>query len=244
MIKKILGLSQKLCYYSNFYKILNSFNKDKIRVLMYHSINGSDSIPDYLKVSEKNFEKQMKFLKENYNVISYKDFDQRFRTGEIEPNTVLITFDDGYKDNCTYAYPILKRFNLPAIMFLTSNRDGPYLSDNDIEFMSDLISFGYHTKSHKRLSELTLNELEEELKSNYEVFAYPYGDKKSYNKEVIEEVKKDYLFAFTTTEGLVSDDSDPYKLERLSITDMNLPEFVSSIEGFNKFFINFYKIFK
>lgn len=90
----------------------------KTIILMYHRVDNRniDILPYYanLRVSLKNFENQMKYLSKNYNVIPL----QEFINGNTPKKSVILTFDDGYLDNYTNAYSILKKYNLPATFFV------------------------------------------------------------------------------------------------------------------------------
>jgi peptidoglycan/xylan/chitin deacetylase (PgdA/CDA1 family) len=209
---------------------------------MYHSINGPKHIPTYLNVSKENFENQILYLKNNYNIISYNQFMDGFRDWSYKPNSVLITFDDGHKDNYTQAYPILRKHHIPAIMFILTNRNHKkHISDTNIKTMQGLIKFGDHSKTHRDLTKLNTEEIRIELEHNSNIFAYPYG---RYNAKVLDLVKKFYIFGFTTKEGLVKNNSSPLELERISITNQNIPEFAVTIEGFNKYFNRAYQLLK
>jgi peptidoglycan/xylan/chitin deacetylase (PgdA/CDA1 family) len=74
-----------------------------------------------VSASVKNFNDQMAYLAERYNVISLDEFvDSCKKIKPLPKNSVIITFDDGYKDNYDFAYPALKKYRLPATIFLTT----------------------------------------------------------------------------------------------------------------------------
>lgn len=98
------------------------------KILYYHRICDRKEdffpVPD-LAVSKNNFEKQMEFIKEEFNVLPLDVIVDRFKKGKaLSYRDIAITFDDGYIDNYTYAFPILKRYGLPATIFLPTGYIG------------------------------------------------------------------------------------------------------------------------
>lgn len=87
----------------------------KINVLYYHRINDIQNDRNLLCVTPEKFVQQLKFLKHNYNVLRFEeDWNQTDR------DSVVITFDDGYMDNLTYALPILESEGVPATVFVST----------------------------------------------------------------------------------------------------------------------------
>ncbi len=82
--------------------------------LAYHRVLPKNKITSALGVSLENFERQL-----NYLIRQGYDFKTVRSYSETDTKTCFITFDDGYKDNILYAYPILKKYNIPATVFLT-----------------------------------------------------------------------------------------------------------------------------
>jgi peptidoglycan/xylan/chitin deacetylase (PgdA/CDA1 family) len=78
----------------------------------------------YPEISTYNFEKQMRHIANNYNVMSLDEIVQRVSKKESIRGCVAITFDDGFRDNYDNAYPILKKYDLPATIFLTTGYIG------------------------------------------------------------------------------------------------------------------------
>ena len=101
------------------------FNKGII--LQYHSVRPLDdaATPDpgkNITVIPHVFEKQMIFIKKYFNVLSFDRFITCIQDGSnSEKIPLTITFDDGYYDNYLYAYPVLKKYNVPAIIYLTTD---------------------------------------------------------------------------------------------------------------------------
>lgn len=90
-------------------------------VLLYHRVAELELDPFRLAVTPANFEEQLQVLSESYQVITPEDLF-RFLSKKSRPpkKAVMITFDDGYQDNYTQAYPLLKKYQLPATFFIAT----------------------------------------------------------------------------------------------------------------------------
>lgn len=229
-----------LCSFS----AIKIINKKEIPVLNYHEINNDKHSP--LAVTTDEFTAQMKYLKEhNYNSITPDQLLDYMQKGKPLPdNPVLITFDDGYADNYTNAYPVLKQYGLNATIFLISHYIGwqGYLTWPEInEMQNNNITFEGHTYDHPQLSKVKDdNELKRQLHDSkidlqnhlgYQVdyLAYPYGD---YDQHVISLVKEyGYRAAFTVNLGDDAASDDVYTLNRV-------PVFQIRKHTFFKFWLN------
>jgi len=94
-------------------------------ILMYHSIPTEQeaqwTAPENC-ISASTFEQQMRFLSQHRRVISLDKLIAHIKSGKpIERGTVVITFDDGYRNNFTVAAPILAKYNLPATIYLATS---------------------------------------------------------------------------------------------------------------------------
>jgi len=95
-----------------------------------------------MAVTLETFEKQIKYMSQHYNVLSLDmAIDMIRERTPIPRKSIVITFDDGFKDNYEYAYPILKKYNLPATFFLA---DG-FISKRDI-FWQQKINYIFQDK--------------------------------------------------------------------------------------------------
>lgn len=228
--------------------------KYNVPILMYHSINpASNPYMELLIVSPKIFERQMRFLKEhNYNVISLNEVAAMIKNKKkIPPKTIAITFDDGYKDNYIYAFPILKKYNLPATIFIIVNEVGrpDRLSWDDIATMQacGLITFGSHTLTHPYLPDTGLERviekelrdskkiLEEKLGEKVDIFCYPGG---RFNPKIKEAtIAAGYQAAVATKpgKGFVNDDLFALKRLRISSNAGNLFIFWIETSGYYTF---------
>ncbi len=135
-----------------------------VPILMYHYIDSGEAKKSRLGVSPEVFEKQMRFLKiHKYNVLPLEKIVELIKAKKLIPRkTVAVTFDDGYSNNYTYAYPVLRKYNLPAAIFVVMDRIGTHLGNDDymdwqqIQELSShgLIAIGSHTLTHRNLSEV------------------------------------------------------------------------------------------
>ena len=170
---------------------------------MYHAVGGPGEHPSRYVISRRRFARQMAWLKcRRYHVLSLEEFLRYRYEYRLPPaRSVIITFDDGYADNRTLAYPILRRHGFPSTIFLVSAGVGgtnkwdsegalagrPLLSRSDIQEMVDGgICFGSHTRSHVALTavsgirvrdevEGSRADLEQEFNRSIFAFAYPHG---------------------------------------------------------------------
>jgi peptidoglycan/xylan/chitin deacetylase (PgdA/CDA1 family) len=90
----------------------------KFVILCYHGI-GESGNPLGAAPTRELFEAQMRFLRENYRVVSLDEACRELRSGTKSEPGVVITFDDGYRSAYTIAFPILKKYRLPATIYLT-----------------------------------------------------------------------------------------------------------------------------
>jgi glycosyltransferase involved in cell wall biosynthesis/peptidoglycan/xylan/chitin deacetylase (PgdA/CDA1 family) len=134
-----------ILYYSGIIRIYSRIFPTKTKILAYHSINTQPNSMQGMVQNVKNFEHQMRYLKDNFRVISLTDLCRLLKNGKGLPkNSVVITFDDGYRDNYLNAYPILRKYKLPATLFLTTH---PVETQEPLFF--DALCYGIFTTLQK-----------------------------------------------------------------------------------------------
>ena len=141
-----------LLFRSNILKVFSTLNPNTLTVLNYHRIEYPDSDQALFKpnisASPEMFCKQLDYLKENFNVISVRQFVSWLSGhGDLPRNSAMITFDDGYLDNYTNAFPELKSRSFPAVIFLTTGHIG-----QSIPFYWDLLAYSFQVSDKDNLS--------------------------------------------------------------------------------------------
>jgi len=91
----------------------------RFQVLAYHKVS-PDPHPFFAPVHPDVFEKQIDFLSRRYRVMPLLELVERSRSGDVPARAVAITFDDGYRDNYDYAFPILKKYRVGATIFVST----------------------------------------------------------------------------------------------------------------------------
>lgn len=201
-----------------------------VPVIYYHSVD--KNADNELTITPDMLEEQLNYINDNnYITITMEELYEHLQKNKpIPEKSILITFDDGYMNNYTEAFPILKNLNMKATIFCIGNSlDGSYyLSEEAIKEMSDYgIDIQSHTVNHLHLDTLSYDEQLLELKNSKEILekitgkeiisiAYPFGD---YNEDTIKAAKNSgYKLAFTTNLGLSDRDDNIYELDRIYIS--------------------------
>ena len=207
-----------------------------VPVLMYHSFQIEEKrLTPY--VSPEIFEHQMKFLADNhYNVVG-PDKVIAYMTGKekMPSKTVLITADDGYDNFYKTAYPVLKKYKLPATFFIVTDNIGAdgYLGWNELCEMSDsgLITIGSHTRSHPWIPSADEKKLWDELAGSKEILekgigrsvdflCYPNGGFNDLAEDIAK--KAGYKGAFTTNPSKKSGIKDIYAIRRIKMSSTSV----------------------
>src|SRR5437867_628433 len=81
----------------------------RFQILGYHKVS-PDKHPYFEPILPDIFEQQMQFLKRCYRVMGLQELVERSQRGDVPERSVAVTFDDGYRDNYDYAWPILKKY--------------------------------------------------------------------------------------------------------------------------------------
>jgi peptidoglycan/xylan/chitin deacetylase (PgdA/CDA1 family) len=195
----------------------------------------------------------MRFLKKHhYKVLPLGNIATLVRNkSKIPSKSIAITFDDGYKDSYTHAFPILKKYGLPATLFIIVNEVGrsDRLSWQDIKDMQScgLINFGSHAVGPDPLVKIASEEelkmqifdskkiLEKKLDRTVDAFSYPEGRFNAKIRQLV--IDAGYKLAVATNPGknFANDDNFALKRLRISSTCDNLFVFWIETSGYYNF---------
>lgn len=206
-------------------------NEIGIPVLYYHSID--DVKDNELKVSKQKFREQMKFLKDSgYTTLTMEELYKYIKNNEKVPEkSVVITFDDGYADNYTNAYPVLKEFGFNATIYVVTDwtdKDPYYLTSAHLkELEANGIEIQSHTGAHDHLASLTKEKqldtlkrskqkLENILNKEVHYIAYPFGEYNETTKKLTEELG--YKMAFATSKGWADKTDNLFAVNRVYVS--------------------------
>jgi peptidoglycan/xylan/chitin deacetylase (PgdA/CDA1 family) len=235
----------------------------RIPILMYHSISETtqDAHPYFLtETSTAAFAEQMKYLHDNgYSAISLNEVVALLGSKPVAETKkyVVITFDDGYRDFYTDAFPILNKYGLNATVFLPteyiSGRARSFKTKNCMtwqevrELRKAGVVFGSHTVSHPQLHSVSRAQLETELQHSKETienelgeritgFSYPYAfpeDDREFTMRLQTQLKQcGYETGVTTVIGSVQKLEDMFAMKRLPANSCDDPAlFQAKLEG-------------
>ncbi|AGA69939.1 putative xylanase/chitin deacetylase [Desulfitobacterium dichloroeliminans LMG P-21439] len=216
---------------------------EAIPVLYYHSI--AYEAGNELRIPPQEFEAHMQLLYDNgYESVTLNELYLYFyEDGVLPKKPFVITFDDGYEDNYTQAFPIADKFGYNGTIFMVTDWiDGKgYLKQEQLLEMSQAgWQIESHTKTHPYLNSISNEQIKEELSSSKKalekllgttvnVFAYPYGIN---NPTIIELCKEaGYKLGLTIERGWAAAE-DPFRIQRIyCYANMGLAELKRRIEN-------------
>ena len=203
-------------------------------VLMYHRF-GENKYPS-TNIKIKQFIKHLNELDKNkYNVVTLDDALDAINDKILIPDrSIAITIDDAYYSVYKHAWPILKKYNFPFTLFVSTDvidqKIPGYMSWDEIRDLRDNgVIIGSQTKSHPHMHKLSQNELEKELTKSNErfveeigdkpkIFAYPYGE---YDIKVLNIVKNNgFVASFGQHSGVANKSLGMFQLPRFAMNEM------------------------
>jgi peptidoglycan/xylan/chitin deacetylase (PgdA/CDA1 family) len=219
----------------------------KVPILIYHSVrpHSPDETPlqKYYDVAPESFYGQLQYLKDHNYVVISLDYlavalDQNIT---LPDKSVVITFDDGWRSQYAWAFPVLRKYNYTATFFVFTNAIGQdyFLTWDQVRVLNNAgMIIGSHTETHPYLPNVKdINKLKEEITGSKRViedqigqkidlFAYPYG---YYTDQIINVVKEaGYAAARSAYHGIYNARDDLFKLKGVEVTD-DFNKFVASL---------------
>ena len=194
---------------------LKFIQEEKIPVLAYHNVVSKVTDKNSVDISVKKFEEQMKYLKKHhYKTLTMDEFyDWKVNGKKVPRKSVLIVFDDGYRDMYENAFPILKKYDLKATVFVIGytlelkNLKDRYMSLDEVKNIADnypnisIESHSYSLHENKRAHEVNyeiakkdmdvMNSVHKDMK----YYAYPFGIRNADYIKALED--SGYKLAFT-----------------------------------------------
>ncbi len=214
-----------------------------IRVLMYHKVSTDKT--DYLTVSSSQLESHLQHIQDiGYQYITCQQLlDFYDKKKPLPPNPILLTFDDGYLNNLELAYPIIKKFNAQATIFIPSNfvektngwdnGDDPIMSVMQLKNLDpSVFERALHSHKHENYQKMSLQDIEKDIALNIAFFeknnlpftpvlAYPFGGRpsgKAFQTLVQVFKNKNIKAAFRIGNGVNPfTTNDLYQLKRIDI---------------------------
>ncbi len=222
--------------------------RQEMPIIMYHRFIKDDSEKGvhgtYLHV--EMLEKHLKLIKRmGFETITFEDLANKGVISRLEAGKryIIITVDDGYKDNYELLLPLLKKYNQKAVVYavtgesynrwdveVTNNPEKPVPLMNIEELkaltQSGHIEIGGHTMTHPHLDSLSYEQQKQEIAENKSLleqvtgkplvsFAYPYGSLDNNSKQLAQELG--YQFAVATNSGPLAAHQDLYQIRRIAI---------------------------
>ena len=228
---------------------------------MYHSISEEIEVrhPYYeTNTSPQVFRQQMSFLHQNgYSAISLEKAVNALKGRAYDPKSVVITFDDGYRDFYTEALPVLRELQMTATLFvvtgLTGNSRSRFKGKDCLtwtevkELRANGIEVGSHTVTHPELKSMNLARIEDEIGRSKQTieeetgepvhsFSYPYAFPElnhsltAFLSQTLE--KYGYENGVSTILGTAQRNSDRFFLPRIPVNTWDdLPFFQAKLDG-------------
>ncbi|MCW5907697.1 MAG: polysaccharide deacetylase family protein [Chitinophagales bacterium] len=193
-------------------RLFASLNKNNKLILVYHGVVDS---PDHTlspgPIATSQFKQHLVYFKKHFDIVSLDEIFEMYRNDHTpKRKTIAITFDDGYENNYTNAFPLLKKMDVPATIFVVSQLlEGNYVTWYDLLFLlrkdlkTELIDTGvvgaHRVKSFDGLLDLTkslkieereklMNEIRRLLPQKDYTASYPPEHWRLMNKEQLQEM--------------------------------------------------------
>ena len=222
----------------------------RVPILIYHYLsanpNPRDRLRTGLSIAPDVFDAQCRFLATHgYTTITLDDYlAARAGLRGLPPHPVILTFDDGYRDFYTNAYPILQRYQFRATIYIISDKIGQpnYMTWPQLRALaaSPLITIGAHTRTHAQLDAVPLTRAQDEIAGSKQIleqqlgiaiahFCYPYGKYNAAVKALV--AAAGFRSATTTRRRSATAADDPLLIPRIEIVGgTTLTQFAADLQ--------------
>lgn len=238
----IIGGLAFIFFHSDIQKDFEAYKKEAVPILMYHSISPvKEGWSRTLCIPEETFKEHLKYLKDNgYYVTTVYKARKTLLTG-VDPDginaekVVVMTFDDGYENNYSTVYPLMKENGYRAAFYVVGNKIGKpgYMNLEQLgEMQKNNMEIGSHTMSHDPLTiidpaylDWEIGELQNNISDKLHFYlhgiAYPNG---KYDDEIIAAIKRypSYWYALSDNPGCMTKEiaeNESYALPRVGVYD-------------------------
>lgn len=117
--------------------MLNTHDKQRLSILIFHRVLPEHDLMRLGEPTIAEFDWQMRMLRNNFHPLSLVDAVERLGAGTLPSRAICVTFDDGYADNELHALPVLRRYDIPATVFVSTGflNGGRMWNDSVIEVL-------------------------------------------------------------------------------------------------------------
>ena len=221
-----------MCFQNNLYPNNLPQNIDDFGIisLMYHRFEENKYPSTNIKIN--NFVEHLKIIEENgIRFINPSNFENELKNNKKQ-RKILLTIDDGFLSFYKNAWPILKKKQIPFILFVSTREVGAfnYMNWDQIKEISqeDFVEIGNHSHTHEYLVdeskelikkdiEKSISIFEKNLGKNSIFFSYPFGEYSNEFKKIIKNF--DFKYAFGQHSGVIDETKDLYELPRYPINE-------------------------
>jgi peptidoglycan/xylan/chitin deacetylase (PgdA/CDA1 family) len=236
-------IREKNRLYTALLNILSRIQGEGAKVYLFHDIlENKYDVKSKFALSARSFETFLSNQLDQGKIpLSFERLKNGILTMNLPSNGFIISFDDANESVLHRAYPILKKLNIPFIIFINIELiDKPnFLSEDQIKvlLLDPLCTLGSHGCRHKVFRYLAVEDVEQELSEsklllekkfgvNVDFFAFPYGRLVECSFRNIQQLKKsEYLFSFSAISGSLNQSwlSSKFFLPRINV-DENMAE--------------------
>jgi peptidoglycan/xylan/chitin deacetylase (PgdA/CDA1 family) len=176
-MEQLKSMAKAFSYYCGYYHLIDRFRRirdkqGRLLVLTYHHLSDEPKPETYEKelfelrpsVTKRQFESHLQVLKKGFKVVSLPDIVREIRgKGRLENDSVAITFDDGYESFYRLAFPLLRKYDLPATIFLPTD----FVSSQRMFWWDELLQIIFYAVPQHRSASFLIPVIGEKLAKQF-----------------------------------------------------------------------------